>query len=544
MADPVTQGRQAYQRRAWAEAVTHLSTADREADLAAADLARLAEAAYLTGGAEAAAEIWERAHRAYLAEGAVPDAVRYAVWLGFVLFQSGEHARAGGWIGRAQRLLDEASGLDCVERGYLILPAALGALYEGEADTAYQRFAEVTEVANRFGDPDLRALGQLGQGQALAARGDVVPGLRLLDEVMVAVTAGEVSPIPAGIIYCAVITTCGKVFDLRRAQEWTAALSRWCADQPDLRPYRGECLVHRTEIMRLRGDWLDALTEVRHACAHLAGPPADPVLGAALYQQAELLRLRGEFPRAEEAYRQASSWGHPVHPGLALLRLAQGRVDDAAGAIRRVVREAVGPLERARVLAAQVEIEVAAGEVAAARAAADELGRVAASFDSSYLQAMAGYADGTVRLAEGDPAAAGAALRRSWVAWQDLAAPYEAAWARLRMAQACRDLADHDTARMELDAARRVFQQLGAAPALARVRELAGEDRPPGAGALTARELEVLRLVASGASNRNVADTLVISEKTVARHVANIFTKLGVSSRSQATAYAYRHHLV
>src|SRR5690606_41400791 len=183
----------------------------------------------------------------------------------------------------------------------------------------------------------------------------------------------------------------------------------------------------------------------------------------------------GGFAGAAAPYRRPTSWGAPRDPGLGLLRLCQGCVRVAAGAIRRVVGEAVGPLERAGVLAAQVEIEVAAGEVAAARAAADELGRVAASFDSSYLQAMAGYADGTVRLAEGDPAAAGAALRRSWVAWQDLAAPYEAAWARLRMAQACRDLADHDTARMELDAARRVFQQLGAAPALARVRELAGE---------------------------------------------------------------------
>lgn len=544
MADPVTQGRRAYQRRAWSEAVAHLSIADQQGELTAADLEKLAEAAYLTGGAEAAAEIWERAHRAYLAEDAIPGAVRCAAWLGFVLLQSGEHARAGGWLGRAQRLLDEAPGLDCVERGYLLLPAAVAALYGGEPDPAYQRFAELTEVADRFGDPDLRALGRLGQGQALAARGDVAPGLRLLDEVMVAVTAGEVSPIPAGIIYCAVITTCGKVFDLRRAQEWTAALSRWCADQPDLRPYRGECLVHRAEIMRLRGDWGDALTEVRQACAHLAGPPAEPVLGAALYQQAELLRLRGEFARAEEAYRQASAWGHPVHPGLALLRLAQGRVDDAARAIRRVAREVVSPLERARVLAAQVEIEIAAGELAAAQAAADELSQVAARFDSSYLQATAWYAHGSVLLAAGDPAGASAALRRSWVAWQELEAPYEAAWVRLRMAQACRDLGDYDTARMELDAARQVFQQLGASPALSRVRGLAGDGRPPGAGDLTARELEVLRLVASGASNRNIADTLVISEKTVARHVANIFAKLGVSSRSAATAYAYRHRLV
>jgi DNA-binding CsgD family transcriptional regulator len=533
---------EAYGQRRWADAYAHLAAADRQGPLDAEPLDRLGTVAYLTGATETAADAWERAHRAYLRDGAVPPAVRCAFWLGLLLVTRGEHARGGGWLQRAQRALAEA-GLDCVERGYLQVPAGMRALRRDPV-AAHAAFQEVTAVADRFGDPDLQALGRLGQGQALVAAGDAARGVAMLDEAMVAVTSGEVSPIAAGIIYCAVILTCRDVFDMRRAQEWTVALSRWCASQPDLKPYRGQCLVHRSEIMQLRGDWGDALDEVRQACAHLSDPPGDPVLGMALYQQAQLLRLRGELGRAEQAYRRASECGHPAQPGLALLRLAQGRVDDAVAAIRRVVGEAEGAAERSRVLAAQVEIALAAGDVDAARQATDELDRIAADFDSAYLRATVGYARGMVLLAGGEPAAAGPVLRRCWLAWQELDAPYEAARARLAIARTCRTLGDRDTAELELAAAGRTFAQLGAEPALAEVRELSGPEQPHPADGLTPREREVLGLVATGATNREIADTLVISEKTVARHLANIFAKLDLPSRSAATAYAYRHDLV
>ncbi|MBW3620491.1 MAG: LuxR C-terminal-related transcriptional regulator [Actinobacteria bacterium] len=543
--DVAERGREAFGRRAWSDAFHALVRADAEHRLEADDLERLGMAAYLTGRNEAAVAALERLHHRLLDAGAVGRAATWAFWLAFVHLQAGQHAQGGGWLARAQRLLDEAD-LDHPARGYLLVPPALQALDRRDGAAALALLEEVAAIAGRFDDPDLTVLGLLGRGQALVVAGDVDRGVRLLDEVMVEVTTGEVSPLVAGIAYCAVIIACRDVFDVRRAQEWTAALSRWCDGQQDLRPYRGQCLVHRSELMQLHGEWSDAMDEVEQACTHLAQRSDDPVMGMARYQQAELLRLTGRFDEAEEAYRQASAWGHPTQPGLALLRLAAGRTGDAAAAIRREVDAAEGDrVQRSRVLAAHVEIELAAGDLAAATAAVDELEGIAADFDSAYLDALADAARGTVQLAAGDAAQACVVLRRAWRSWQSLRAPYEAARVRILLARACRALDDHDTAEMELDAARRVLEELDAAPALAEVDELSRRPGPSAdaPGGLTPRELEVLRLVATGATNREIADTLVISEKTVARHLSNMFTKLGLRTRAAATAWAYEHEL-
>lgn len=546
MGDPeiLVLGRAAYDHRRWGEAYDRLRAAAEDDGPGVDDLERLAVAAYMTGRTEAAAETLERLHLALLDVGEVRRAVRWAVWLAILLFQSGHHAQAGGWLSRAGRLLADSS-TDGPEGGYLMVPAALQALAGGDLEHAHELFQQVAAIAKRFQDADLTVMGVLGQGQALVAMGKAETGVAMLDEAMVAVTTGgDVSPLMAGIAYCAMIITCRAVFDVRRAQEWTAALSLWCSSQQDLHPYRGQCLVHRSEIMQLRGEWSEAMEEVEQACAHLSAAPGDPVIGMAHYQRAELLRLRGQLTHAEQSYRESSRWGHPPEPGLALLRLAQGRLEDAVAAIRREALAAEGDrVRRSRVLAALVEILLVAGDAEGAAAGVDELEALAADFDSVYLDAVAGECRGALLLASGQPLPACGVLRRAWRGWQQLDAPYDAARVRLLMAQACRRLDDHDTADMELDAARRIFEQLGAAPALGRARELSRTPGPGPPGGLTPREVDVLELVATGATNRQIADTLVLSEKTVARHLSNMFTKLDIGSRAAATAWAYEHGL-
>ncbi len=544
MSDPGFVGRRSFERRAWRDAFVELSAADHSSPLGVDDLERLAVAAYLAGEDEAWAAACERAHHECLRQADGRRAARCAFWLGFGLLQRGEMAPAGGWLARAQHLVDERDD-ECAERGLLLLPVALGHLMAGETDNALAEFTDALAIGVRFGDAELTAFGRLGRGQALVLGGERARGVAELDEVMVAVTAGEVSPIVAGVVYCAVIEMCHYVFDVRRAQEWTAALSRWCEAQPELVPYRGQCLVHRAEILQLHGAWPEAMDEAERAFQHLSRPPVHPAVGDALYRLAELLRLRGEYERAETAYREASAHGRDPQPGLARLRMAQGRTAVAVAAIRRAVDEAPDRVRRAQVLADYVELVLAVDDIAAARAAAEDLVALGADFDAPMLRAAAAHATALVLLADGEPRAALGALRPAWAIWRDLGAPYEAARVRVAIAIACRELGDDEGASLELDAAAGAFRTLGAVVDLASVERLAGRAPSSGeAGALSARELCVLRLVATGMTNRAVATELGISDKTVARHVANIFTKLGVSSRSGATAYAYEHGLV
>jgi DNA-binding CsgD family transcriptional regulator len=522
----------------------HLVAADRESPLEPEDLARLATAAYLTGREAESAGFWGRAHHGFHDRNQPAAAARSAFWLAYGLLDKGESAQASGWLARARRLLDEC-GQDCVERGYLLLPDALRSMAEGDYERAAGTFRLAAQAGEQFGDADLVALARHGEGRALIRLGRTAPGLELLDEAMVAVTAGEVSPLAAGDVYCGVISGCQEVFDWRRAQEWTAALARWCDGQPDLVPYRGQCLLRRSEVLQLHGDWRAALDEARRACERLSDPAGQAGLGAAFYQLAELHRLRGDVAEADEAYRQASLHGRRPQPGLALLWLARGEVAAALTAIAGAVNESAERRIRSRLLPAQVEIALAAHDIDMARIADGELAAIAAEIGAPYLRAASGQAAGSVRLAEHDAQGGLASLREAEAIWRDLEAPYEAARTRVLIAVACRELGDEGAAGLELEAARSGFELLDAAHDLARVERLGRTPaRAKGASGLTARELQVVRLVAAGATNRTIAGRLRISEKTVARHLSNIFVKLGVPSRAAVTAYAYEHRLV
>jgi DNA-binding CsgD family transcriptional regulator len=525
----------------WADVFAELSAARRDGQLSVEDLERLAIAAYMVGKDEDCEDAWTGAYHAWLRDGEAERAAGCAFWQALGLFFRGDLAPAMGWVGRGGRLLDEGRR-DCVEQAWLRMLKALPLLLEGDAEAAYPSFIEGGEIADRCGDADAAAFARLGHGYSLILQGQIAEGVALLDEVMVAVTADEVAPMLVGITYCQVISLCHAVFDIRRAREWTEALTRWCDSQPDLVPFRGNCLVHRCEIFQLQGAWMDAVDSARRACEWLAGPPAWDTLGSAYYQLAEIQRLRGELAEAEESYRQASLAGRDPEPGMSLLRLAQRRVDLALPAIRRALEEAQDPIARSRLLPGYVEVMLEADDAAAARVAADELGGIAARIDTPYLNALAAHASGAVLLAEGDPLVALTTLRTAQRSWRDLEAPHHAAHVRLLIGVACRDLGDSASAELEFDAARGALEKLGAVPDLERLARLAGSAPPE--GALSRRESEVLTLVAAGKTNRAIAAELFISEKTVARHVSNILAKLRLSSRAEATAHAYKHGLV
>ena len=539
-------GRAAYQRREWRTAWECLSQADDESALSPPDLWRLGTAALLIGRDDDWEAALQRAQRLHQENGEAAAAARCAFWIGFHLTGRNEMARAGGWFARASRLLDEAGG-EHVERGYLLLPAAFQQLTAGHAAAAARIAAEAAQIGRQFGDRDLIAFALHLTGRALIADTRVQDGLALLDEAMVSVASDELSPPVTGFIYCSVIGACRSVYAVGRAHEWTTALAHWCERQPDIVAYSGECRVYRSELLQFQGSWGEAVLEARRAGERLS-ERGGPAAALALYQQGEMQRMLGDLDAAERAYRAASHAGREPQPGLSLLRLAQGDVAAAASGIRRAMTETTNAANRARLLPAHIEIMVAAADLDEARRACTELAELATQYDSSALQAMAAHACGAVALAAGETQDALRHLRAASRAWHELDAPYEAARTRLLLARACRVLGDDDGAELELEAARSTFTRLGATADLARLEEAAvpGDERTTmhDDHGLTRREREILALVATGKTSRAIADELSISEKTVARHLSNIYGKLGVSTRAAATAYAYEHGLV
>jgi DNA-binding CsgD family transcriptional regulator/tetratricopeptide (TPR) repeat protein len=549
VADETRKGRSAYERRAWGDAFEALSAAQAKGPLGADDLERLAWAAVLSGHEEASLEAFEQLHDLRLGAGEAPRAARAAMWLGLRLMSFGERARGSGWLARAQRLVDEGAP-DSVERGYLLLPAVFRASATGDHEAGRAAAAEAGKIGERHRDADLIALARSFEGRALMRQGRLVEGLPLLDEAMLAVTSDRLSPLVTGLIYCGAIAACQQSYALDRAREWTAALNGWCEAQPQMATFAGACLVHRSEIMQLGGEWPRALEEARRASAHLRRLK-DVEAGNAFYQEGELHRLAGQVAEAEQAYARASEHARDPQPGLALLRMAQGKRDVAAAATRRVLAATSDPLKRTRYLPAHVEITLASGDLEEARRASEELGVLAERFGMELLGAAAEHAKGAVALAAGDARGAIEPLRRAQEIWLRAGAPYLAARARLLVGKAFQALGDQDGAHLEQAGARKVFAELGAALDVTAADALVTPTKPAPAtadaaetGGLSAREREVLCLVASGKTNKEIGRALFVSERTVDRHVSNIFLKLEVPTRAAATAWAYRNGLV
>jgi DNA-binding CsgD family transcriptional regulator len=534
--------REAYARRAWAEAHTLYDAADT-ADLDLDDIERAATSAHLLCDDPRSREWLALGYREAVRTREVPRAARFAFWIGHTLMFEGAMSESAGWHARGRQLLSEHE--ECVELGYLLLPGGIKQIFSGEYAAARETIGQARAIAQRFGDLSLLAMTGHGMGRALVRLGAVEEGMTLLDSVMVSVTADEVSPMVVGEVYCGVLEACREVFDLRRAREWTAALTRWCDGQPELVAHRGPCMVYRAEVMQFHGAWDEALAEARRACEWLAPPATGEGGGDAYYRLGELHRLRGDYPEAEEAYRQASRLGRQPEPGLQLLWHARGQGLAARTALERALKETrAEPARHAPILEAHIQLCLAAGDTAKAWTATRELAEIAGALGIQYLKALTLQCEGAILLAEERPAEALARLRSAWSEWQKLEAPYESARVRALIGDTCRALGDQQSAVLEWDAARWCFQQLGARPDLERLEQF---DRSPARAnapaGLSRRELDVLRLVAAGLTNREIGAELVISEHTVARHVQNMLAKVGCSTRAALAAFAAENGL-
>lgn len=533
-------GRAAFGQRDWTGAREAFRQAAAIEALAADDVFALADCAWWLGKIDEALEAYEQAHRLYLEDGIPSRAAMASLLLGAHAMERGDHAVGSGWMGRARRLLRDAP--EGAEHGYPLYWELFDAMGRGDLEQALALAGRMQDLGQRFADTNLVAVGVMGEGRALVKQGEVSRGMALLDEAMVTALSDELHPLWTGVIYCHLMDVCHELVDVQRAGEWTEATASWCDTVGEAVVYRGICRVHRAQVFQRQGAWEDAEQAAIRASDDLEGVHVGTA-AEAHYELGELHRLRGDLLAAEHSFRRAHELGREPQPGLALLQASRHRTDAACTSLRSALAErADDRLGRVRLCAALVEVALAAGEVETARAASAELRATARAYDSAGLDALAQQAQGAVLLAEGQAEDALRPLRTACRLWREEDAPYDAARTRLLLTQAYQALDDEDAAALELDAAQVAFELLGAGPDARRADQLRDRPKPP--GGLSQRELEVLRLVATGKTNQQVAADLYISDKTVARHLANIYTKLGLSTRAAATAYAFEHGLV
>jgi DNA-binding NarL/FixJ family response regulator len=523
--DALAQARRASEARDWPTAAARFDMLDLE-QLTADDVAAHADAVWWLGRTEDALRLGAAAYDAFLADARPVEAAMSAMRLGILHLARGDEQLSGGWLGHAERL---AQGIpECALHGYVAgFTEVELRLIAGEPAAAADAARRVQDIGRRFDSPELVAQGLHGEGRALIKSGQVVDGLALLDEAMVTVLHGRFDPFLTTALSCNAITACHEVGDVRRMVRWTELTDRWLASLSTAVVFNAMCRVHQAHVQVLHGEWDEAEQGAMRVVAQLDSNRVD-YAAEAWYVVGEVRRLRGD-PSADDAYDEARARGRDPQPGRALLRLQLGDGSGAATSVRSALA-AVGtdPLRRAPICAAAVEIALAAGRPEDAAAAESELAATAARYATSGLEATAATARGAVLLAEGRVEEALPVLRDACRRWHELGAVHEAARTGFRLADAYRALGDEVTATAEQERAQATFERLGA-------YRLAPE--PP--GGLTRRECEVLALVAGGDSNRQIGEQLYISERTVARHLTNIFHKIGVTSRTQAARYAH-----
>lgn len=521
----------------WEEACAEYAAADAGEPLGVEDLESFAEAAQVSARGDEAVALLHRLFDLRVERDELDDAAQVAFWLWWALLNTNQVVQASGWLQQTRRTLGPAMGTSL----WLRIPDAMFQATTGHRSRAEELLAAIVDEGQGEVVPWALSL----WGQTLIDDGRPLDGLDHLDEAMAVLLGHGLSPRVTPWVYCAAVRGCCLARDFARARAWNQSMTRWLDSLSGLGgAYLGNCRIYRSRLMLLNGAWPEALDEIAAVCSDLDGHTGW-VCGHAYYQLAEVQRLRGEWDAAEDAYRRAAEHGCPTQPGLALLRLAEGDVAAASAGIRRALTEVTAKPDRLDLLKAAVTIHLEEGRIEAARDAVTEFEGITANLPLPVIEAETAAVRGTLALAEGDPGRALPLLRRAVGIWQEQGAPHERAALNVTIGQACRALADQDGARLEFSAARETFERLGARPDLARLDRIVA----PTAGAsethgLTPREVEVLCLIARGEANRAIAKELHLSERTVHRHVSNIFTKLDVDSRTAAVAYGIRHGIV
>jgi DNA-binding CsgD family transcriptional regulator len=537
--ETIQAARAAYETGAWADATELFLRADEECDLELDDLEALAWAAAISAQDREMLAALERVYAYHSANNDHEKCARAAFWSGLRNMLIGEVGLGSGWLQRAAKHAEQTPP-DCVQRGYLLLPQ----VYMHRGKGAYDAAIEVADDAIAFGEngdePDLIALAGSIKGGILFRLGRIDEGYIPIDEAMLLANSQRLSPVVCGVVYCEIISSCCRVLEMVRAREWTAILDDWCRRNPQARAFQGVCMVHRAEVLQLEGNWNEAFAEAERAGHGLKGTTEQTAIANAAYRRGEILRLRGSFETSEAEYRQAGEIGIDPQPGLALLRLAQGRRDEGAAMIRRALETAADMPRKTALLPAAIEIFIACGDLGTAESLCAEMTEIAELFGTEILARVADQGCGSLAMARGEYADAVATMSRALRYWSEFGAPYLVARLRVDIARCCAMLGDIESAEMERDAAAKLFRELGAEPDLARIQTVRTGTKSRGADKLTAREREVLSRMANGGTNREIARELGLSPKTVNRHVENIFDKFGVSSRAAAVAKALK----